>query len=136
MIFDRHELGCGSKGFAGGLTSIIAKGFSSTREMAFRGTKSRFISYIKHHNLSWTLLSVSGVPESGRAMTPSFIKTRTASRMATMQARGANTMSLDEEMLPSWSTMSGNLPDQITVSQRLSTVYDCHASIVYFTEKL
>jgi len=32
-------------------------------------------------------------------------------------------MSLDEEMLPSWSTMSGNLPDQITVSQRLTSVH-------------
>jgi hypothetical protein len=64
-----------------------------------------------------------GVPSPGtRQCTPAFIKTRTASRMTAMQARGIDVMQHPEDQ-PSWATMSGFLPNKQVVSQRLTSVH-------------
>mmetsp|Transcript_28742 Transcript_28742/g.37116 ORF Transcript_28742/g.37116 Transcript_28742/m.37116 type:complete len:256 (+) Transcript_28742:248-1015(+) len=64
-----------------------------------------------------------GVPSpSTRQCTPAFIKTRTASRMTAMQARGMDAMAPADDS-PSWATMSGFLPNKQVVSQRLTSVH-------------
>jgi hypothetical protein len=55
------------------------------------------------------------VPAPDRASTPAFLKQRTASRMAAMQAREnefAATHSYEGRASPSWSAMSGDLPER------------------------
>jgi hypothetical protein len=50
-----------------------------------------------------------------RASTPAFLKQRTASRMAAMQAREKefDAMHSSEGLVaPSWSSMSGDLPER------------------------
>jgi len=73
-----------------------------------------------------TATAFRGVPEPGRASTPSFIKTRHASRDVADQTRAKTAgpvSNYEVTKSPSWSAMSGNLPHAGTSNTRLTGVH-------------
>mmetsp|Transcript_31349 Transcript_31349/g.70430 ORF Transcript_31349/g.70430 Transcript_31349/m.70430 type:complete len:282 (+) Transcript_31349:90-935(+) len=73
-----------------------------------------------------SMTSFRGYPEPGRASTPSFVKTRHASREVAEFSRSRTAGAVANYQVtktPSWAAMSGNLPHAGTSNQRLTGVH-------------